>query len=107
MVELNRENFEAEVLNKEGFVLVDYWSPTCEPCKALMPSVLELAQQYGDKVHFTSLDITKARRVAIGQRVLGLPTIILYKDGDKCEELNADNASASAIEEMIRRHTGV
>ncbi len=106
MLELNRENFETEVLKKEGYVLVDYWSPSCEPCKAMMPAIEELAEKYGDKVHFTSLDITKARRVAIGQRVLGLPTIILYKDGEKCEELGADVVSAAAVEEMIRRHTG-
>lgn len=106
MIELDRDNFEAEVLKKEGLVLVDYWSPSCEPCKALMPAVHELAEKYADKLNFASLDITKARRVAIGQRVLGLPTIILYKDGEKVEELNADTVSEAAVEEMILRHTG-
>ena len=43
MLELNKENFESEVLEAEGYVLVDFWSQGCEPCKALMPSVHELA----------------------------------------------------------------
>jgi thioredoxin 1 len=70
MIELNKENFESEVLNAEGTVLVDFWSPSCEPCKALMPHVHEYEEVYGDKIKFTSLDITVARRVAIGQKVL-------------------------------------
>ncbi|NLJ79040.1 MAG: thioredoxin, partial [Tissierellia bacterium] len=82
MIELTRDNFEEEVTNAEGYVLVDYWGPTCEPCKALMPHIEEMAKTYGDKVKFTSLDITKARRLAIGQKVMGLPAIIIYKDGE-------------------------
>nr|P81110.1 RecName: Full=Thioredoxin; Short=Trx [Tissierella creatinophila] len=39
MIELDKSNFEEEVLKAEGTVLVDFWSPSCEPCKALMPHV--------------------------------------------------------------------
>ena len=39
MLELNKENFEQEVLEAEGYVFVDFWSQGCEPCKALMPDV--------------------------------------------------------------------
>jgi thioredoxin 1 len=50
MLELNKETFQEEVLETEGNVLVDYWSDGCEPCKALMPDVEELAKKYEDKV---------------------------------------------------------
>ena len=66
MIELDKKNFEEEVLNAEGPVLVD-WGITCEPCKALMPHVHKL-ETYGEKVKFCSLDITKARRLAIKQK---------------------------------------
>lgn len=49
MLELNKENFEQEVLKAEGYVLVDYWSPSCEPCKALMPHIHDLENIYGEK----------------------------------------------------------
>ena len=39
MIELNKENFDAEVLEAKGPVLVDFWSPKCDPCMALMPTV--------------------------------------------------------------------
>ncbi|NLW39687.1 MAG: thioredoxin [Tissierellia bacterium] len=104
MVELTRDNFEEEVLKAEGPVLVDYWGPTCEPCKALMPHIEELAEKYGDKVKFCSLDITKARRLAIKQKVMGLPAIIIYKDGEEVERLAESEATATAVEEMVKKY---
>jgi len=101
MIELNKENFEAEVLQAEGPVLVDYWGPTCEPCKALMPHIHALEEKYGDKVKFCSLDITKARRLAIKQKVMGLPAIIIYKDGQEVERVAESEATATSVEEMI------
>lgn len=104
MLELTRDNFEEEVLKAEGPVLVDYWGPTCEPCKALMPHVEKLAETYGDKVKFCSLDITKARRLAIKQKVMGLPAIIIYKDGEEVERLAESEATAAAVEEMVKKY---
>ncbi len=104
MIELNKENFEEEVLKAEGPVLVDFWGPTCEPCKALMPHIEALEEKYGDKVKFCSLDITKARRLAIKQKVLGLPAIIIYKDGEQVDRVAEAEATAESVEEMIKKH---
>lgn len=103
MVEVNKDTFDLEVLEEKGLVLVDYWSPSCEPCKALMPHIVELSEKYVGKVKFVKLDTSKARRLAIKQRVLGLPTISLYKDGEKIDELTKENANQSAVEQMIEK----
>ena len=104
MIELNKENFEEEVKQAEGPVLVDFWGPTCEPCKALMPHIEALEEEYGEKVKFTSLDITKARRLAIGQKVMGLPAIIIYKDGEEVERLAEAGATATAVGELVKKY---
>ncbi|WP_069649129.1 thioredoxin TrxA [Caloranaerobacter ferrireducens] len=104
MLEVNKETFEAEVLNAEGYVLVDFWGKSCEPCKALLPHVEELAEKYGDKMKFCKLDTSSARRLAIKQRVLGLPTIAIYKDGEKIDELTKEDATPANIEEMIKKY---
>jgi len=101
MLELTKDSFQAEVLEAAGFVLVDYWSDGCEPCKALMPDVLDLATEYEGKVTFSKLNTTGARRLAISQRVLGLPTIALYKDGVKIAEVTKDDATKEGIKNMI------
>jgi thioredoxin 1 len=101
MLAVDKNTFETEVLKSEGIILVDFWSEGCEPCKALMPDVEELEKEYEGKVKFTKLDTGKARRLAISQRVMGLPTIVLYKDGEKIAEVTKDDAKKSKIKEMI------
>lgn len=101
---LDKKNFEEEVLQSKGLVLVDFFGDGCAPCAALMPHVEALAEKYGDQIRFCKLNTTKARRVAIGQKVLGLPTIILYRDGEKIDELGKDDATAQAIEDMINKY---
>jgi len=92
MLALDRHNFDAEVLEEQGWVLVDFWSPKCEPCKELKPHVEKLEETYGDEVKFCELDITKARRVAIGQKVMGLPVVAIYHKGEKKVNLAGDVA---------------
>lgn len=104
MLELTKENFEQEVLLAKEKVLVDFYSDGCVPCQALMPFVHSCEEKYGGKIKFASLNITTARRLAISQRVLGLPVIAIYFNGEKVEELVKDDATQINIEAMIKRH---
>ena len=104
MIDVDKTTFEAEVLQADGKVLVDFYGNGCVPCEALMPRIHEFAETYGDKLKFASLNTSKARRVAIGQQVLGPPTIAIYENGQKIEELVKDDATPENVEEMIKRH---
>jgi len=101
LIAVDKETFQAEVKEAKGLVLVDYWSESCESCKDLMPDVMAMSEKYGDRVKFTKLDVAKARRLAISEQVLGLPTITMYKDGQKQKELTKDDANKANIEAMI------
>lgn len=102
MVELTKENFEEEVLKAEGPVLVDFYGDGCVPCQALMPHVHAMEDRFGGDIKFTALNTTKARRLAIGQKVLGLPVIAVYKSGEKVAECVKDDATPENIEVMIQ-----
>ncbi len=104
MILCDKNTFEAEVLKAEGCVFVDYFGDGCVPCEALMPHVVAFAEKYGDKLKFCKLNTTQARRLAISQRILGLPVMAIYKDGQKVEELVKDDATPEAIEEMIKKY---
>lgn len=104
MLELTKDTFEAEVLQASGKVFVDFYGDGCAPCEALMPFVHTCAEKYGNQLKFVALNTTKARRVAIGQKVLGLPVMAIYENGEKIEELIKDDATEKNIEEMIKRH---
>lgn len=101
MLALDRKNWVAEVEESKGWTLVDFWSPKCEPCKQLKPQVEELAEKYGDQMKFCALDITKARRVAIQQKVMGLPVVAFYFDGEKKDAITSD-VTAEAVEAKIK-----
>jgi thioredoxin 1 len=104
MIVLDKDTFQAEVKDAKGLVLVDYWSESCEPCKALMPEVSALSEKYAKDVKFAKLDTTKARRLAISEQIMGLPTISLYKDGQKIDEVTKDDATIGNIEAMIQKN---
>ena len=104
VLEINKDNFELEVKQSDKPILLDFWGPKCEPCKALMPSVEKLEEKYGDKIKFCKLNTAENRRLAISQKVLGLPTVAMYKNGEKAEELTQEEATADNIEEMLKRY---
>ena len=104
MLELDKNTFEAEVLQAEGYVVVDFYGDGCVPCQALMPHVHAMGDTYGDKIKFTALNTTKARRLAISQKIMGLPVVAVYKDGEKIDERVKDDATKEAVEEMIKKY---
>ncbi|HHW94156.1 MAG TPA: thioredoxin family protein [Clostridiaceae bacterium] len=104
MLELDRKNFDEIVLQGEGTILVDFYGDGCVPCAALKPHVEALEEQYGDKILFTALNTSKARRLAISQKILGLPVVAIYQNGEKIEELVKDDATADAVEDMVKKY---
>ncbi len=104
MIELDKITFEEEVLKAEGYVLVDFYGDGCVPCEALMPHVHAIAEKHEGKMKFCALNTSKARRLAIGQKVLGLPTVVIYKDGEKVEELIKEAATAESVEAMVEKY---
>ena len=107
MLEVDKKTFEPEVLQAEGYVFVDFFGDGCVPCQALMPFVHSLADQYEGKLKFCQLNTTKARRLAIGQKILGLPVMAIYKDGEKVEELVKDDATEPAIQAMVEKYVAM
>ena len=104
MLEVDKNTFEEEVLKADGYVFGDYFGDGGVPCQALMPFVHSLADKYGDKLKFTQLNTTKARRLAISQKILGLPVMAIYKNGEKVEELVKDQATEENIEAMVKKY---
>ena len=104
MLEVDKTTFAAEVLEAEGYVFVDFYGDGCVPCQALMPAVHAFADKYGDKLKFTALNTTKARRLAIAQKVLGLPVMAIYKDGEMIDSVVKDDATEESIEAMIQKY---
>ena len=104
ILDVNKDTFASEVLEATGKVVVDFYGDGCVPCAALMPHVHAFAETYGDKIKFTALNTTKARRLAISQKILGLPVIAIYENGAIIDSKVKEEATPEAVEEMIKAH---
>lgn len=84
-VEMTDSNFSSEI--SEGVTLVDFWAPWCGPCRIIAPVIEELAGQYEGRVKVGKVNVDD-NPVTAGQfRVMSIPTLILFKDGQPVETL--------------------
>ena len=77
---LNVENFETEVLQAQGLVLVDFYADWCGPCKMVAPVLEEIAQERED-VLIGKINVDESGSLAAKYQVVSIPTMILFKDG--------------------------
>lgn len=84
---VTESDFQAEVLNAELPVLVDFTANWCQPCKMIAPIVAQLAQEWNGKVKVVKLDADQNPNVMMQYGVMGIPTLILFKGGDIKERM--------------------
>jgi thioredoxin 1 len=85
-VEVTDANFD-ELLRNHPLVLVDFWAEWCAPCRMIAPILEELAQEYEGKLLVAKLDVDENPKTAMRYRVMSIPTVILFKNGQPVEVL--------------------
>jgi thioredoxin 1 len=101
---LNDDNFQAEVLDADLPVLVDFYATWCGPCKALSPIVEKLATQYAGRIKVGKLNIDEAPQTPSQFAVRAVPTLVFFKDGqavDTLVGLRRENELRARIEQLI------
>jgi thioredoxin 1 len=84
---LTNENFNEEVIESNMPVLVDFWATWCGPCKAFSPTIDELAGDYEGKCKIAKLNVDEAGEIAQKFRVMSIPTVIIFKNGESVNRL--------------------
>jgi thioredoxin 1 len=81
VAEVTDNNFQAEVLESETPVLVDFWAPWCGPCRMVAPVVEEIANERADQLKVVKLNIDENQQTAVAFNVMSIPTLILFRNG--------------------------
>lgn len=103
MVEFTDQNFDEQVLKSAKPVLVDFWAPWCAPCRMMAPTVEAVAGEYAERAVVGKLNVDDNQGVAGKYNIRGIPTLLLFKDGQVAEQV-VGATSKDAVKKMLDKH---
>ena len=80
-------DFQAEVLESEQPVLVDFWAPWCGPCRVVAPVLEEIAGERADELKIVKLNIDENQQTAMNFQILAIPTMVLFRNGSEAKRI--------------------
>jgi len=104
VIELTDENFEAEVVNSDVPVLVDFWAEWCMPCRMIAPMVEDLAEEYAGRIKVGKLDTDASRETASKFGIQAIPSLLLFRGGQvirKIVGLRSKNELKAEIDAVL------
>jgi len=94
--------FKSEVLDSQTPVLVDFWATWCAPCRAIAPSLEELATQYKGQLKIAKVDVDENQQIAQQFGIRSIPTLLMFKGGKVVEQL-VGAAPKAKLEDAIKK----
>lgn len=96
-------SFDADVLGKDDVVLVDFWATWCGPCRAIAPTLEELAKDYAGRAKIVKVDVDANPESAARFGIRSIPTLFVFKNGERVETV-VGGRSKSELAQLLDKH---
>jgi thioredoxin 1 len=87
ITEVTDNNFQAEVIESDTPVLVDFWAPWCGPCRVVAPVLEEIANERPDELRVVKVNIDENQQTAMNFQILAIPTMVLFRNGAEAKRI--------------------
>ena len=94
------DSFEADVLQNEKPVVVDYWAEWCGPCRMVAPVLEEIATEHGDKIDIVKLNVDENPKVAMKYGIMNIPTLGVFSGGEVVKEIVGARPKSALLREL-------
>lgn len=100
--EVDDKNFQSEVIDAKGLVVVDFYATWCGPCQELMPHIEEFAKKYSGKIKFIKANVEKTSTFSNSFGIMSVPNILIFRDGKIIEQM-ANGVVPEKLEEKVQK----
>ena len=104
-VEITDDQFEAEVIDSDKLVIVDFWAPWCGPCRAMAPVLSELAKDRSESVKVVKVNVDEQQINAAKLGIMTIPTLIMFKNGEPVDRMMGGYPKRSIVDRVEKQLT--